>query len=390
MAQAVAIIGTGQTECGKRYDVSYPELIHEAVERAFADSGLVPDDIEAVVSGSMPPAMEGVANPHLYWVDAMGASGKPVIRTATCGSTGMSLAQTCFYHVASGLFDLVLVVGAEKMYEGDPQGTMATVADPFFQRPFLAGAPGIFSLQSNEWAHRYGLEEKRVRLAAAQVSVRNHDAAMLNPYAHIKVKTTVEDVLTSRVIAYPVRILDVCPASDGACALIMASEKMVKKLGVKRPAWVRGVGYCGEEAFFGEGDKVVWQSAINAAKGAYKQAGITNPRRELDVAEVYNPFTFQEMLFYECFGFCDFGRACELVEQGVVMKGGDLPCDPSGGTLCTNPIGATGLQRTAEVVLQVTEKAGEHQVPGAKTGLAHAMGGLNQFNGVMIISNSLH
>jgi len=389
MAQAVAIIGTGQSECGKRYDVSYPELIHEAVVRVFEDSGLGPDDIEAVVSGSMPPAMEGVANPHLYWADAMGASGKPLIRTATCGSTGMSLAHTCFYHVASGLFDLVLVVGAEKMYEGDPQGTMATVADPFFQRPFLAGAPGIFSLQSNEWAHRYGLEETRVRLAAAQVSVRNHDAALLNPYAHIKVKTTVEEVLTSRVIAYPVRILDVCPASDGACALIMASERMVRKLGVKRPAWVRGVGYCGEEAFFGEGDKVAWQSAIRAAKGAYKQANISNPRRELDVAEVYNPFTFQEMLFYECFGFCEFGHACELVEEGVVMKGGDLPCDPSGGTLCTNPIGATGLQRTAEIVLQVTEKAGEHQVPGARTGLAHAMGGLNQFNGVMIISNSL-
>jgi len=283
------------------------------------------------------------------------------------------------------MFDLVLVLGAEKMYEGDPQGTMATVADPFFQRPFLAGAPGIFSLQCNEWAHRYGIDETRVRMAAAELSVRNHDAALLNPYAHIRIKISVDDVLKSRVIAYPVRLLDVCPASDGACAVIMASERMAKKLG--RPAaWIKGVGYCGEQAFFGEGDKVVWRSAINAAKSAYDQAGITNPRKELDVAEVYNPFTFQEMLFYECFGFCDFGHGCELVEQGVVMKGGDLPCDPSGGTLCTNPIGATGLQRVSEVVLQVTGKAEERQVGGAKTGLAHAMGGLDQFNGIMIIS----
>jgi len=388
MAQAVAVIGTGQTRCGKRIDVSYPELIYEAVSRAFEDACICPDDVEAVVAGSMPPAMEGVANPHLYWVDAMGASGKPLIRIATCGSTGISLAHSCFYHVASGLFDIVLVVGAEKMYEGDPQGTMATVADPFFQRPFLAGAPGIFSLQSNEWAHRYGLEEKRVRMAAAQLSVRNHTDAMLNPYAHIKLQTTIEDVLSSRVIAYPVRMLDVCPASDGACALIMASERKVSQLGIAKPAWVTGVGYCGEQAFFGEGDKVVWQSAINAAKSAYSQAGIANPRKELDVAEVYNPFTFQEMLFYECFGFCDFGEACDLVEQGVVMKGGDLPCDPSGGTLCTNPIGATGLQRTAEIVLQVTGKAENRQIPGAVTGLAHAMGGLDQFNGVMIISAS--
>jgi len=388
MGQAVAIIGTGQTRCGNRLDVSYPELIYEAVSMAFQDSGLSPKDIEAVVSGSMPPAMEGVHNPHLYWVDAMGAKGKSLVRIATCGSTGISLAHAGFYHVASGLFDLVLVVGAEKMYEGNPQGVMATVADPFFQRPFLAGAPGIFSLQSNEWAHRYGLEEKRTRMAAAQLSVRNHTDALYNPYAHIKVKITVEDVLKSRVIAYPVRILDVCPASDGACAVIMASERMVKKMGAK-PAWIRGVGYCGEEAFFGEGDKVVWQSAIRAAKTAYKQAGITNPRKELDVAEVYNPFTFQEMLFYECFGFCDFGKAVELVENGVVMKGGELPCDPSGGVLSTNPIGATGLQRVAEVALQVTNKAGDHQIPGASTGLAHAMGGLDQFNGIMIISNSL-
>jgi acetyl-CoA C-acetyltransferase len=265
---------------------------------------------------------------------------------------------------------------------------MATVADPFFQRPFLAGAPGIFSLQSNEWAHRYGLDEKRVRMAAAQLSVRNHDDALDNPYAHIKVKISIDDVLKSRVIAYPVRILDVCPASDGACAVIMASGKMAKKLG-KKAAWIRGVGYCGEEAFFGEGDKVVWQSAINAAKTAYKQAGITNPLRELDVAEIYNPFTFQEMLFYECFGFCDFGHGCELVEKEVVMRGGDLPCAPSGGVLSTNPIGATGLQRVAEVALQVTDKAGSHQIPGARTGLAHAMGGLDQFNGIMIVSNSL-
>jgi acetyl-CoA C-acetyltransferase len=358
------------------------------VSTAFQDSGLYPEDIEAVVSGSMPPAMEGVDSPHLYWVDALGAKGKPLMRIATCGSTGISLAHAGFYSIASGLFDLVLVVGAEKMYEGNPQGTMATVADPFFQRPFLAGAPGIFALQSNEWAHRYGIEEKRVRMAAAQLSVRNHTDALSNPYAHIKVKISVEDVLRSRVIAYPVRILDVCPASDGACALIMASERMAKKLGLKA-AWIRGLAYYGEEAFFGEGDKVVWQSAINAAKTAYKQAGITNPRKELDVAEVYNPFTFQEMLFYECFGFCEFGKACELVEKRVVMREGDLPCDPSGGVLSTNPIGATGLQRVAEVVLQVTNKANDHQIPGARIGLAHAMGGLDQFNGIMIISNSL-
>jgi acetyl-CoA C-acetyltransferase len=147
------------------------------------------------------------------------------------------------------------------------------------------------------------------------------------------------------------------------------------------------VGYCGEEHFFGDSDKVRWQSAVQPAKNAYRMAGITNPRKELDVAEVYNPFTFQELLFYECFGFCDEGRGCELVEQGVVMRDGELPCDPSGGVLCTNPIGATGMQRVAEVVLQIQEKAGAHQIDGVRTGLAHAMGGMDQFNGVMILGD---
>jgi len=388
MARPVAIVGTGQTRCGKRLDVSYPELIREAVVAALEDAAISFADIQAVVTGSMPPPMEGVNGPHLYWADAMGAIGKPVIRVATCGSTGVSIAQAAFYHVASGLFNVVLAIGAEKMYEGEPQGTMSTVADPFFQRPFLAGAPGIFALQCNEYIHYYGLPEERVREAAALISVRNHNAALNNPYAHIKTRISVEDVLRSRVIAYPVRLLDVCPSSDGACALILASQDAAKRL-PGLPVWVKGIGYCGEEHFFGDSEKVRWQSAIQSAKNAYRMAGIINPRKELDVAEVYNPFTFQELLFYECFGFGDEGKGCELVEKGVVMDGGDLPCDPSGGVLCTNPIGATGLQRVAEVVLQIQGKAGAHQIDGVQTGLAHAMGGMDQFNGIMILGKTI-
>lgn len=136
-------------------------------------------------------------------------------------------------------------------------------------------------------------------------------------------------------------------------------------------------------------DKVVWESAIVAARVAYKMAGIKNPRKELDVAEIYNPFTYQELIFYECFGFCNFGEACNLVEDGTVLRGGELPCDPSGGVLCTNPIGATGLIRVGEAALQVTDRAGERQIGGAKIALAHAMGGMDQINGTMIISSEL-
>ncbi len=387
MANPVAIIGTGQTRCGKRFDVSYPELVREAVVEGLRDAGIGLQDVQAVVTGSMPPPMEGVNGPHLYWADALGAVGKPVIRVATCGSTGISIAHAAFYHVASGLFDVVLAVGAQKMYEGQPQGTMSTVADPFFQRPFLAGAPGIFALQCNEYIHHYGLSEERMREAAALISVRSHKDALDNPYAHIRMDITMEDVLNARVIAYPVRLLDVCPSSDGACAVFFASQEAARRL-CPDPVWVKGVGYCGEEHFFGDTGKVPWRSAVHSAKSAYRMAGISDPLKELDVAEVYNPFTFQELLVYECFGFCEEGKGCELVEKGAVMRGGELPCAPSGGVLCTNPIGATGLQRVAEVAMQIWGKAGAHQIPDVKTGLAHAMGGMDQFNGVMILGNT--
>jgi acetyl-CoA C-acetyltransferase len=370
-------------------DVSYPDLVREAVLRVYEDTGLGPDDVDGVVSGTMPSMMEGVALTHFYFADAMAAAGKPILKTETCGSTGVSIAHTAFYWVSSGMADLVLAVGHEKMNEGNSQATMTTVAEPWYQRYFIAGAPGVFSMQSQMWSVRYGLDEEKVRDAAAFISVTHHDSAFDNPYAHVKIRVTAEDVKNARVITYPVRLLDVCPNSDGACAVIFASQKMVKKLGLNRVAWVKGLGYRGEEYFFGDSDKAVWQSAVQSARQAYDMAGIKDPRKELDVAEVYNPFTFQEMLFYECFGFCGLGEAPDLVLKGTFARKGELPCDPSGGTLCTNPIGATGLIRTAEAALQVMGKAGDHQIPGAKLALSHAMGGVDQFNGIMIVGSEL-
>jgi len=388
MGRAVAIIGVGQTQHGRRMDVAYPDLVREAVLRVFEDTGLSPKDIDGVVSGTMPSMMEGIALTHFYFADAMQAIGKPILKTETCGSTGVSIAHTAYYWVASGMADLVLAVGHEKMNEGNSQATMTTVAEPFYQRYFISGAPGVFSMQSQMWTARFGLSEEKIRDAAAFISVTHHDSAFDNPYAHVKLRVTMDDVKNARVITYPIRLLDVCPNSDGACAVIFASEKMAKKIG-KKAAWVKGVGYRGEEYYFGDSDKVVWQSAIQAARQAYDQAGIRNPRKELDVAEVYNPFTYQEMLFYECFGFCDFGASPDLVLKGTFARKGQLPCDPSGGTLCTNPIGATGLIRVAEAALQVTGRAGAHQIPGAKLALAHAMGGVDQFNGIMILGSKL-
>ncbi len=388
MGKAVAVIGTGQTRHGRRNDVSYPELVREAVKVALIDAGITPKDIEGVVTGTMPSMMEGVSDTHFYFADALCEVGKPVLKVESCGSTGQSIAHCGYYWVASGLADLVLVVGMEKMFEGDGQATMTTVADPWFMKPFSAGAPGVFTMQAMEWMHRFNIPEDQAREAAALISVTHHDSALDNPYAHIKIKVSIEDAKNAPIITYPVRLLDVCPTSDGACAVVLASEEKAKKI-CKKPAWIKGVGFRGEEFFLGESNKSIWPSATEAAQHAYQQAGIKNPLKELDVAEVYNPFTYQEMIFYECFGFCPRGKSPDYVLKGTFSMAGALPCDPSGGVLCTNPIGASGLIRLAEAARQVTGKAGARQVEGAKLALSHAMGGIDQFNGVTIVGAKL-
>jgi len=390
MSEAVAIVGVGQTRHGRRDDVNYMELVREAVQACLADAGIGIEEVEAVVTGSMPAPMEGVEAPELWFAEALGLGGRPrpLLRVATCGTTGMTIAHAAYYHVASGLYSLVLAVGVEKMYQNDPQGTMSTIGDPIIQRPFIGGALTMFALQCQEYIQACPVPEERVREAAARISVRNHKAALANPYAHIKLDIDVGSVLTSRLVSYPLRLLDCCPASDGACALLFASEERAKKLS-PIPAWVKGVGYAGDEYWMGDKSWVPWQAAQVAAQQAYRMAGIRNPLQELDVAELYVPFTYMEMMLYENLGFCEQGRGYELVEAGVPERGGELPITPSGGVLCTNPIGATGLIRVGEAALQVMGRAGPLQIPGVNTALAHALGGTAQFNGVMILSRTL-
>jgi acetyl-CoA C-acetyltransferase len=245
MGKAVAVIGTGQTKHGRRNDVSYPELVREAVKMALEDAGITPKDIEGVVTGTMPSMMEGISDTHLYFAEANCEVGKPVLKVESCGSTGQSIAHCGFFWVASGMADIILVVGMEKMFEGDGQATMSTVADPWFLKPFSAGAPGVFTMQAMEWMHRFNIPEDKAHEAAALISVTHHDSALDNPYAHIKIKVTIEDAKNAPIITYPVRLLDVCPTSDGACAVVFASEEKARKI-CKKPAWIRGLGFWGE------------------------------------------------------------------------------------------------------------------------------------------------
>ena len=382
MARRVAVVATGQTECKTRYtDMNFPGLVHLAVKRALQDADLTLKDIDAVVFGSSPEYFEGVNQPELWCGEYAGALGKPYFRVHTGGTVGASTGMAAFYKVASGMFDTVLAVTSDKLSEGPPQLGLSTVYDPIFGRQFACGAPSAVAIQSRWYMHKSGATLEH----AAKIAVKNRLNALNNPYAHLKIPNiTVEMVMNSPMISTPLRMLDVCPASDGACAMIFAAEEKVAAI-TKTPAWVKGVSAVSEGVGYVNRDWAVPIALNKAAKKAYAQAGISNPRRELDVVELYEAFSPQEMIWSEGMFFCNENEGWKLVEEGATQMTGDLPINPSGGVLSTNTIGATAMMRQCEAALQVMGKADKRQVDGVKTALAHGWGGGIQFHTVMIL-----
>jgi acetyl-CoA C-acetyltransferase len=367
----VAVIGTGQTRHARaRDDASQPELVREAAALAIEDAGIKPRDIDAVVIANM-ELFEGRAWPELWVGEAAFAAGKPCLKVATGGTSGTSGCIAGFHQVASGLFDIVLVVGFEKHSEGHTQTGM-TLTDPYWDRAVASGAVGNFALSVSQYMAERGATE----LQAAQVAVKARRNAVRNPHAHLQMPAiTVEEVLASRPLAHPLRLLDMCPQSDGACAIVVASGDKARKLH-PRPAWVKATATRHEQPYIGDMDRrlVTMRTLRDAAREAYAIAGIREPLKELDVAEIYEPVSYAELAWYEALGFCAEGEAGRLIEDGVTGMDGEPPVNPSGGVLSTNPVGASGVIRVAEAALQIHGRGGERQVEGARTALATGYG----------------
>jgi acetyl-CoA C-acetyltransferase len=369
----VAVIGTGQTmHARRRDDASQPELVREAAAAALADAELTPRDVDAVLLSNM-ELFEGRAFPELWVAEGAFAAGKPCLKVATGGTSGTSACIAAFHQVASGLFDVVLVVGFEKHSEGHTQTGMA-LTDPLWDRAVASGAVGNFALSISEYmAERGGTVTER---HAAMVAVKARKNAANNPHAHLKdAALTIEDVLASRTLAHPVRLLDMCPQSDGACAIVVASGDWARRR-CPRPAWVKAAVTRHDRPFLGDLDRrlATMRTLRDAARAAYGQAGIADPLRDLDVAELYEPVTYAELAWYEALGLCEDGQAGRLVEDGVTSMQGALPVNPSGGVLATNPVGASGVIRVAEAALQLHGRGGARQVAGARTALATGYG----------------
>ena len=379
----VAIVATGQTDHrSRRPDVNIVEMINEAVRRCLDDAKMTMGEVDAVVIGNM-EHFEGIFFTEMWSVDAAGSFLKHGMKITTGGTTGSSLALAGYYHVASGLFDTVMTIGWEKQSEGETTAGLIFQADPLWERATMSGAIGSFAASATAYMHKYGITEEQ----AAKVAVKNRKNAINNPHAHLKLDMTVEQVLQSRMLAYPIKMLDMCPTSDGACAMIFASEAKAKKI-CTNPAWVIAGVTRHDQPFGGDLEMVRnLRTLRSATEEAYTIAGIKDPLRDLDVAELYEPCTFAELSWYEAARFCGPGEGGKLIDSGATYMDGELPVNPSGGVLSTNCIGATAMIRVAEAAIQIMGKGGKRQVPDVKRAMATGFGG-SWWSDVMILSKT--
>ncbi|MFN8025344.1 MAG: thiolase domain-containing protein [Acidimicrobiia bacterium] len=381
--QPCAIVGIGQTHHKKaRLDVSFAGLVREAAQRALDDAHMTWTDIDAVVVGKAPDLFEGVMKPELYLSDALGATGKPMFRVHTAGSVGGTTGIVASHHVETGRFERVMAVAFEKQSEGNAQFALGS------GKSGSLGAGGAFAPYMRSYIERTGAPLD----IGPMVAVKDRLNAVKNPYAHLKLKDiNLETVKASPMLWDPVRFLESCPSSDGACAAIFTNEAGGREAEAdgRQPAWILGSAVRSEPSTFPGRDPVRPQGAIDCARDVYAQAGITNPRQQIDCAELYVPFSWYEPMWLEGHEIAEPGEGWKMTERGDTALGGSFPVNMSGGVLSSNPIGASGLLRFTEAALQVRGMAGEHQVEGAKVALAQAYGAAAQYFSMWVVSNSL-
>jgi acetyl-CoA C-acetyltransferase len=379
----VAIVGAGMTNFVRRSLETGKELAYEAASKALESCNLTLKDIKSVSLGTAPDAFDGVHMKGEYLADGAGGWHKPYMRGFVGGATGVFAVIQGWYHVASGLFDTCLVIGEEKMSScmPHPQGAFLTIFDNFIERPLGPNLIWIFALEMNRYMQVHKIKKEQIAL----VSVKNKRNALDHPCAHLGQKITVEDVLNSETLVWPVQRLDISPTSDGAAAIVLASENVAKKI-TDTPVWLAGVGWNLDTAYWTNRDLYYPQYVENAARMAYKMAKIDNPAKEIDVAEPYDPFDYKELHHMEGLLLCKKGEAPKLTEEGVTQRDGSLPTCPSGGLLGVgNPIAAAGVMKVCEIFWQLRKEAGKRQVPEPTTGLAQAWGDLMQVGTVVVM-----
>lgn len=359
----VFIIGAGMIRFGRYTELPVEAFASEAVTAVIADSGLDPRRIEHAVFGHS--YQRGVAGQRV--LKELGLTGIHIVNVDNACASGGSALNVAWMTVAGGFRDVVLVVGMEKM----ERGLISRLNPGEFEALLGKTMPVKYALRAKQHMEKYGTTIRQL----AQVSVKNHRAGALNPYAHYQKEVTLDEVLASRPIAEPLTLLQCCPTTDGAAALVLASGQVAREVGGVSVRIAASVVTSGAyrnpvtSALSSDDDL-----ATRAGKSAYEVAGI-GPK-EIDVVEVHDAFTSGEIVAYENLGLCERGEAGRLVDEGVTALGGRQPVNPSGGRLSLgHPIGATGVAQVVELTWQLQGRCGGRQVEGARTAMAHVVGG---------------
>lgn len=377
MRDRVAVIGVGCTQFGDLFDKGYEELICEAAFEAYADAGVDPKEIQAAYLGTYLPGPGG-GKSAASLADALRLYDRPVTRVENYCATGTDAFRNACLAVASGNYDIVLVVGAEKLKDRPGRGL------PRFGHPLLAkgnSAPGLFALAATRYMHTFGIG----REVLAKVAVKNHYNGARNPRAHLRMEISEEKVLQAPIIAWPFGLFDCCPTTDGAAAAVICRADIARRFRHDY-VLVKGVGLAvtsGRPYFDPTFDYLGFRSTQQAAQQAYSMAGIAPG--DIDFAEVHDCFTWTELSNMEDLGFCAKGEAPHWVVEGRTALTGDLPINPSGGLKSFgHPIGASGVRMIYECVTQLQGRCGERQVKNPRLALAHNVGGPGAVSCVVI------
>jgi acetyl-CoA C-acetyltransferase len=383
----VAVVGIGHSKFGRRTDVSIGELAFESIKQAIDDAGIDRKDISNVVIGNM-GGWSQESLPAVVVDEYAGLTGAGTMRVEAACASGSAALKSAYNSVLTGEGELAMAVGVEKMTEVDTPtaveliGRAGSYAWEF--ENYGMTFPAYYALYAVAHMNRFGTTEEDM----ARVAVKAHHYGAMNPLAQFQKEITLEKALGSQVVAWPLKLYDACPLTDGSASVVLASENTAKKL-TDTPVWIRGIGSSSDSANLSRrGSYVGLEAAVRAARAAYSMAKI-GPG-DIDVATAHDCFTIAELMAYEDLGFCKKGEGAKMIREGQTEIGGRIPVNLDGGLKAKgHPVGATGVSMTVEITKQLRGEAGKHQAPIRKgVGLVHNIGGTGHYAYVTILARN--
>ena len=383
----VAVVGIGHSRFGKRTDVNVAELAFESIKQAVDDAGVDKKDIRNVVVGSAGGWYEE-SLPAVIVNEYAGLGSVGTMRVEAACASGSAAVKTAYNSIMSGEADVAMAVGVEKMTEVDTLTSVELIgrAGSYMWEFENYGMtfPAYYALYAVAHMNRFGTTEEDM----SRVAVKAHHYGAMNPLAQFQKEITLEKAMGSQVVAWPLKLYDACPLTDGSAAVILAEEKLAKKL-TDTPIWIKGVGYSSDSANLSKRtDYVGLEASVEAARRAYTAAKITPDR--VDVATCHDCFTIAELMAYEDLGFCKKGEGAKLIREGQTEVGGRIPVNLDGGLKAKgHPIGATGVSMAVEITKQLRHEAGNHQANIKNgVGLVHNVGGTGHYAYVTVLSRN--